>query len=157
MKPTPNKPTAPNSAMAPQFHAESCGRRVVESDRWAESNGGIERAVMKVWSSLFFVALVTATACHHEPAPSAALSRKGAEKLMAEIRPGMTLRQILVVVPHPCPRPFAGEQVSDDYIIQIRLTHPTPGSTLEQSIINYSPRLRDRKTFQFISGSENSW
>ena len=84
---------------------------------------------------------------------------------MAEIRPGMTLRQILVVVPHPCPRPFAGEQggvwydmpVSDDYIIQIRLTHPTPGSTLEQSVINYSPRLRDRKTFQFISGSENSW
>ena len=84
---------------------------------------------------------------------------------MAQIRPGMTLHQILAAVPHPDPRPFGGEHggvwydmaVNDDYVIQIRLTHPQPGSTLEQSVINYSPRLRDRKTLRFISGSENSW
>src|SRR4051794_13545491 len=125
----------------------------------------MKRAVMKGCSSLLFVALVTATACHPEPARSAARSRKDAEKLMAEIRPGMTLQEILLVVPHPDSAPFAGEHggvwydmpVSDDYIIQIRLAHPPLGHTLEESVINYSPRLRDRKTLRFISGAENSW
>jgi hypothetical protein len=87
------------------------------------------------------------------------------EKLMAQIHPGMTLAQICAVVPHPKPRSFAGEHggvwydmaVSEDYIIQIRLAHPQPGATLEQSVINYSPRLRDSKTLKLISGPEKVW
>jgi hypothetical protein len=47
--------------------------------------------------------------------------------------------------------------INDDYIIQFRVAHPCNGETAELSIINYSPRLRDRKTLAFISGEERPW
>jgi hypothetical protein len=47
--------------------------------------------------------------------------------------------------------------ISDDYSIQFRVAHPHDGQSAEQRIINYSPRLRDRKTLAFISGEEKSW
>jgi len=127
--------------------------------------GNFERSAMKAWFSFCLIAIAVLTACQHEPTPSAPLSRRDVEKLMAQIHPAMTLAQIAVVVPHPRPRPFAAEHggvwydmaVSDGYIIQIRLPHPQPGSTLEHSVINFSPRLRDRKTLQLISGPEKVW
>jgi hypothetical protein len=47
--------------------------------------------------------------------------------------------------------------VSDQYMIQIRVSPDQPGSAPEQGVINYSPRLRDRKTMEFISGGEKTW
>lgn len=109
------------------------------------------------------VALMAVTACRRETVQTAPSNRQQAEKLMAQIRLGMTLAQVRVLVPHSSSNVFDGEHggvwydmpVGDDYIVQMRLAHPPAGGTLEQSTVNYSARLRDRKTLQFISGPED--
>ena len=85
---------------------------------------------------------------------------------MASIQSGMMVAQIQHAIPHSSlSRSPVVEHggvwydmaISDDYIIQFRVAHSRYGQTEEQSIINYSPRLRDRKTLAFISGEERPW
>ena len=85
---------------------------------------------------------------------------------MANILPGMTAAQIRSTILHTAMRQSPTVEhggvwyemtIDDDYIIQFRVAHPRNGAAAEQSIINYSPRLRDRRTMAFISGQERSW
>src|ERR1051325_3255233 len=97
---------------------------------------------------------------------SAPSSRIEADRLMAMIRPGMTLSEIVGAVPHSAiSPPFDGEHdgvwysltINEQYVIWIRVARPRPGASAEQSVINYSPRLGDRKTSMLIWGEEKAW
>ena len=115
--------------------------------------------------SLVVLMFLTAS-CQHQHLASTVTTLSDAERLMASIRPGMTVEQIQRAIPHTSvSRSPVVEHggvwydvaISDDYVIQFRVAHPRDGRAEEQSIINYSPRLRDRKTLAFISGEERSW
>jgi hypothetical protein len=104
--------------------------------------------------------------CHQQHSANRPNSRGQAEALMAKIRPGMTLQEILNITPHESlPSSHTREHgglwydlpVSEQYLIQIRISPPQPGAAPERPAINYSPRLRDRKTLKFISGGEETW
>jgi hypothetical protein len=106
------------------------------------------------------------TSCEHGPPSGASAERARAEKLMATIRPGMTLAEIERTVPHTKVeelglREHGGEYfeltVSERYFIQIRVAHPKPGFTVERSVINYSPGLWDRRTKRYVSGDNKPW
>ncbi len=85
---------------------------------------------------------------------------------MATIHVGMTISDIREAFPQaPLEQSPIVEHggvwfsllVSQNYYIQFRAAHPKAGDVVEQSVINYSPRLRDRKTMAFISGEERPW
>jgi hypothetical protein len=85
---------------------------------------------------------------------------------MARIHVGMTVSDIREVFPSSSLErdpvvEHGGEWftlvISQDYYIQFRAARPKAGDTVEHSLINYSPRLRDRKTLAFISGEERPW
>ncbi len=85
---------------------------------------------------------------------------------MAKIHAGMTVRDIRVVFPKfPIEQAPTVEHggvwfslmVNQNYYIQFRAAHPRAGDIVENSLINYSPRLRDRKTNAHISGEEHPW
>jgi len=112
------------------------------------------------------VPVLLAVSCAHEHSTVAVSSRRDAERLMASIRPGMTVAQMQSTIPHSAVSQspvvehggvWYDMTISDDYIIQFRAAHSHSGELVEQSIISYSPRLRDRKTLAFISGEERPW
>ena len=96
----------------------------------------------------------------------ASISRHEAEQLMTKIHVGMTVSDIRGVFPRTpleqSPTVMHGGKwfsllVSQNYYIQFRAAHPKAGDLVEHSVINFSPRLRDRKTMAFISGEEQPW
>jgi hypothetical protein len=118
------------------------------------------------FSFLAVLVAVVTVSCQHERLPSAPLARGDAERLMSSIRPGMTVAQIERAVPHTAISALPIHEhggvwynmsISDDFVIQFRASHPRDGAAPAQSTINYSPRLRDRKSLAFISGEERPW
>jgi hypothetical protein len=113
---------------------------------------------------IFVMALVAG--CSHVQPISSPMSRSDADRIMAKIQPGMTMREIQTAIPHTAiSPPFEGEHggvwynltINEKYVIQVRVAHPQQGASLERSVINYSPRLRDRKTMEFVAGVEKAW
>jgi hypothetical protein len=96
----------------------------------------------------------------------ASVSSQDAEGLLTWIHPGMTVGDIRKMFPRAnLEQELAGEHggmwftlsIGENNSIQFRAAHPKPGDNIENSRINYSPRLRDRKTQIFISGEERTW
>ena len=96
----------------------------------------------------------------------AATGRRDAETLMAGIRRGMTFGQIGKAVPHVSMTDLGVYEhggdwydiaINEDYTIQIRVAHHPEGTTAANSVINFSPRLRNRKTQEFLAGQEEPW
>lgn len=94
------------------------------------------------------------------------MTKNEAEGLMTSIHVGMTVGEIRKVFPHATLEQeptvehggvWFGLPVSEDYYIQFQAARPKAGDTVEHSRINYSPRLRDRKTMTFIAGEERPW
>jgi hypothetical protein len=121
---------------------------------------------MRIQFTILLVIAAVSFGCTKQYPVTRPSNRAQAEALMAKIRPSMTLAEILRAIPHDPISPVHAIEhgglwydlpVSDDYIIQIRISPVQPGSTPEQSVINYSPRLRDRRTLQFIAGGEKTW
>jgi hypothetical protein len=94
------------------------------------------------------------------------ISRHEAEQLMTKIHVGMTVGDIREVFPRTSLEQSPTVEhggvwfsllVSQNYYIQFRAAHPKAGDVVEYSAINFSPRLRDRKSKAFISGEERPW
>jgi hypothetical protein len=129
-------------------------------------------------TKLLFAAmvLVGAASCKqgpgNEPRPQNSANettgQRDAELLMSGIKPGMNLREIKAVLhqesfaaPDVHVREHGGVwcdiPIGADYLVQVRLSHPKQGRGLDESKINYSPRLRDRRSLKFVTGVEKSW
>ena len=131
------------------------------------SLGGFAHLTMPLRFSLFAVlTAMVVISCQHERPLSAQLTRGDAERLMSAVRPGMTVAQIERAVLHTAISALPIREhggvwydmiISDDFVIQFRASRPPDGAAPDQSTINYSPRLRDRKSLAFISGEEKPW
>ena len=118
---------------------------------------------LQIFPLLIFMLFAVSCASKHS---TGGVAKLDAERLMVEIHPGMTVAQIKSAIPHSAISEspvyehggvFFDMTVSDDYIISFRVAHPRNGESVDQSIINMSPCLRDRKTLSVISGDQKPW
>jgi hypothetical protein len=94
------------------------------------------------------------------------LTKQDALDMMARISPGMKFSQIAKIVPLSSENlslmnehggVWADVPISDNYIIQLRFNHPSETVPIKDCVINFSPRLRDRKNNKMIAGDEKPW
>ena len=87
-------------------------------------------------------------------------------EMMGRIHEGMTFSEVAEVIPlsklHAISAVehggvFYDVPICGKYLIQLRFNHPVGDQSIEETIVNFSPRLRDRKTKAFLSGKEESW
>jgi len=114
--------------------------------------------VAGVLAALTFVAILFTIASRSNP--------KDALDAMSRIKRGMTYAEIAKIVPlNDTHRLSARENggvlydvpIDSKHLIQLRFEHPTDNTTVQDTKINYSPRLRDRNTLTFIAGDEQPW
>jgi len=88
-----------------------------------------------------------------------------AHELMSQIQRGMTFAEVAEVVPQSTKHEiglgmhggvFYDVPIGERYIIQLRFNHPVENQRIEDTTINYSPALRDRKTMR-LEGEEQAW
>ena len=94
------------------------------------------------------------------------MDRTSALDVMSRIQPGMTFAEIRKIIPIAEAHTlliaenggvFYDIPISSEYLIQLRFAHPMPDQSADEVCINYSPRLRDRISKEFISGVEETW
>ena len=87
-------------------------------------------------------------------------------EMMDRIHEDMTFSEVAEIIPLSKRRAnslveyggvFYDVPICGKYLIQLRFNHPVGSQSIEETIINFSPRLRDRRTLVFLSGKEESW
>jgi len=117
---------------------------------WAGAGGVILAIVVVAWLITSYVLV----------------DRDGAIELMTRIQKGMRFSEVAKIIPlsesdvlpvveyggtwYDCP-------IGIKYVIQLRFQHPQKDQKIQDTIINYSPRLKNREGTVLISGAEEPW
>ena len=91
---------------------------------------------------------------------------KNAMDVISRIKHGMTYADIAEIVPlnerhrsnvRENGGVFYDVPIDSKHLVQLRFEHPNVDKPVRDSKINYSPRLRNRQTLEFIAGDEMPW